>query len=310
VIPIIEHPKEERINFLSLKRQIEREERKYFNKLNFKEKLDFSFSLEKLNILYNSFRIDPATKLISYKFEIQCKRFDDQLAEKMFEKYKDIVIAEQLSEEQLIRKRKMQKELQILFNESHRKTIHNILLYNRYFFPIMSKRYWFKLFLNEFDMGYIGVPNDNTPLIKLKGTFVISINDFMKDLFRHRFMKFDNSFVNQPTTYKVEHLKMNFKLPKLFFMFAQVRIKDLIATLISEDFKTKGSTQFDNFWQFILIQRAPDFKELQEVKWLDDRTIEINYMSSHLEKAMKGSKKAFAAFGLAVGVDKLKKIKK
>jgi hypothetical protein len=312
---IIEFAKEERINFVSIKRQIEREEIKFYNKLVRREKLSFSFTLDKFEIKYNSLKIDHNTNLISYDFDIHCKNFDDSLAENMFKKYGDIIVTDFISDEQLIRKRKMQQELQMAFGAKHRNTILNMLLYNRFLFPIVTKRYWLKMFLHNFDMGYIGTPDSNTPLIKLKGTFVISLEHFMKDLKRMNYIKVLSKplTVDRNSIFKNVEIKMDFRLPKLFFMYSNNRLKDIILDNIKKDFDTKG-TRFTNFWRFIVLDTIKNnIYQIQEVKWKDETTIDIQYIISSMDKLQKMGdlKKAAIALGGAMGaeaiINKLKK---
>jgi len=111
---IIEFPEEEKINYILIDKQIKREEIKFYSKLIKREKLYFSYNFEKFDIHYNSFKIDYVTNLVKYNFDIHCKNFEDGLAQIIFDKYKDIIITDLLSDEQLIRKRKMQKEIQSL----------------------------------------------------------------------------------------------------------------------------------------------------------------------------------------------------
>jgi len=304
---IIEFPEEEKINYILIDKQIKREEIKFYSKLIKREKLYFSYNFEKFDIHYNSFKIDYVTNLVKYNFDIHCKNFEDGLAQIIFDKYKDIIITDLLSDEQLIRKRKMQKEIQSLFNLKHRNTIYNFLLYNRFLFPLMAKRYWLKIFLNNFEMGYLGNEETNTPIVKIKGSIVLSIEHFMKDLKRMNFIKI-NKFpfrVENNDIYRNLELKLDFRLPRLFFAYSVDRIKALIIKFIENDFKVKG-TQFTNFWGFAIKDAVQtDITQLQEAKWKDDTTIDIQYMVGSIDKVVKAKdlKKAAIALVGVVGAD-------
>jgi len=100
-------------------------------------------------------------------------------------------------------------------------------------------------------------------------------------------------------------LKLDFRLPRLFFAYSVDRIKALIIKFIENDFKVKG-TQFTNFWGFAIKDAVQtDITQLQEAKWKDDTTIDIQYMVGSIDKVVKAKdlKKAAIALVGVVGAD-------
>jgi hypothetical protein len=111
--------------------------------------------------------------------------------------------------------------------------------------------------------------------------------------------------VENNSIYRNLELKLDFRLPRLFYSYSVDRIKALIIKFIENDFKTNG-TKFTNFWRFVIKDSVQkDINQLQEVKWKDDTTIDVQYMVGSIDKIVKQKnlKKAAVALVGVVGME-------
>lgn len=120
-----------------------------------KSKLIIPFQEQDFSLEYALTRYDINNGILSIPYSIQTKRSEDGIEERFFKKYYDIILAEVLTDEQLVRKRKMQLELSQEISQKSKTGILNSMLKRRILFPFIFQRYWMKWTLEHFDMGWV-----------------------------------------------------------------------------------------------------------------------------------------------------------
>lgn len=271
--------------------EFDKKEKKEADRLK-KEKLKIPFILEHFNLQYGLTRYDETTGILVTPYRIEIKHSDDGFEDRFFKKYSDIVIAEVLTDEQLVRKRKMQLEIKQQFSLTSKQGLLNVILKNRILFPFYFRRYWMKLTQERYDMKYVlsapdavaalnlptfenflPTPNLNelTPVLVIEGALFVSIKHFSRDLLRNGFC----NIVKDATPASTDQILLQFlyKLPNLFLRFNLGKTQEEMLRFIKEDFL--GLERFRHFWHYQVKKLFGVAVVSPIIEWAGEKAIKI-----------------------------------
>lgn len=319
-------------------REFDKKEKTEANKLQ-KAKLKIPFIIEHFVLQYGLTRYDTNTGILSVPYRVETKHSEDGIEDRFFKKYWDIIIAEVLDEQQLVKKRKMQLELSQDFSLLSRQGVLNIILKNRILFPFYFRRYWMKMTYDRFDMKYVlsdpqaitnlmnsvgpiqppvqsqileqTMPDSVTPVLVVEGVLHVSIKHFTRDLLRYNFCNITtiaSPIQKSPAELFIEFI---YKLPNLFVRFNAPKTQEEMLRFIKEDFD--GLERFKHFWHFKIksLYGTPIINPI--IEWVGEKSIKIisqEKLNKILNKGKKLSRGVLTTIALVDQLNTYRKVKK
>jgi hypothetical protein len=308
-----------------------------------KNKLVIPFVLEKFTLQYGLTRYDMNTGILSVPYLIETKRSEDLIEERFFKRYFDIITAETLDEQQLIRKRKMQLELSQEISIENKNGILNTMLKKRILFPFAFRRYWMKWTLDHFDMKWLQADNTlgvetpaqvlarqkmdstpvtpsmidqdipkitpkdletKTPVLQIQGVLHVSIPHYFRDLIRFKFATILHSGEIVKATRPNNQYLIKYDY-RLPNLFVRFNQEKIREEAIKfMQLELEGLERYKNFLHWNLKSMYGKVFTNSIIEWADDFSIKIILPLTRIQKYFqKATARIVPAIALASTID-------